>query len=301
MPERSGLSGVFLGPRGLRAGWRALLFLGLTLLLMMALFTLLALALRLHLHALKNVITPAQAMLNEAVMLAAALLASGIMSRFERRRWRVYSAPVEAGLVRNFFVGALWGLVAMTALLASLRLAGVYDFGSLAAHGAALARDAALWAVVFLLVGCFEEFFSRGYLQYTLATGIGFWPAAVVNSIAFGALHLGNRGEDILGALSAGLAGLLFVLMLRRTGNLGFAIGFHALWDYAESFIYGVPDSGARSRGALLRPAFHGPWWLTGGKVGPEGSVLVFFILGILLIVLNRLYPHARYPDLRTA
>jgi hypothetical protein len=30
------------------------------------------------------------------------------------------------------------------------------------------------WATVFLMVGLFEEFLTREYLQYTLACGIGF-------------------------------------------------------------------------------------------------------------------------------
>jgi len=45
---------------------------------------------------------------------------------------------------------------------------------------------------VFLLVGLFEEFLLRGYTQFTLARGIGFWLAAVLLSTAFGASHLKN-------------------------------------------------------------------------------------------------------------
>ncbi len=41
----------------------------------------------------------------------------------------------------------------------------------------------------------FEEFLFRGYAQFTLATGIGFWPAATALSAAFGAVHLHNSGE----------------------------------------------------------------------------------------------------------
>ena len=49
---------------------------------------------------------------------------------------------------------------------------------------------------MFLLVGLFEEFLLRGYTQFTLARGIGFWPAAVVMSCAFGLIHLRNEGEQ---------------------------------------------------------------------------------------------------------
>ena len=46
--------------------------------------------------------------------------------------------------------------------------------------------------MVFLMVGVFEELFSRGYLQATLARGIGFWLAAILMSTLFGALHIPN-------------------------------------------------------------------------------------------------------------
>jgi membrane protease YdiL (CAAX protease family) len=66
----------------------------------------------------------------------------------------------------------------------------------------AILRWALLWAFFFLLVGLFEEFAFRGYLQFTLADGIGFWPAAWILSLGFGAVHLMNKGESPVGALS---------------------------------------------------------------------------------------------------
>jgi CAAX protease family protein len=69
--------------------------------------------------------------------------------------------------------------------------------------------------------------------------------------------------------------GLFCCLTLHRTGNLWFAVGFHASWDWGESFFYSVPDSGEIAVGHLLSSTFHGPDWLTGGSVGPEGSVVL--------------------------
>jgi CAAX protease family protein len=139
-----------------------------------------------------------------------------------------------------------------------------------------------------VLVGLYEEFLFRGYAQYTLSKGIGFWPAAVVLSGVFGGLHLSNSGEDWVGAASVFVFGMFACFTLWRTGNLWFAVGFHAAGDYAESFIYSVPDSGTLATGHLLHSSFHGPAWLTGGTVGPEGSVLSFvvFVLAFILFAL---------------
>ena len=97
--------------------------------------------------------------------------------------------------------------------------------------------------------------------------------------MVFGALHLGNTGEAKFGAVMAGAFGLLAAFSLWRTGNLWFAIGMHGAWDWGESFFYGVPDSGVALKGHLMNASFHGPEWLTGGTVGPEGSILVAAVL----------------------
>jgi len=82
--------------------------------------------------------------------------------------------------------------------------------------------------------------------------------------------------------------------MLRRTGDLWFAIGNHFAWDYGESFLFGVSNSGNESTGHLLTAHAHGSRWLTGGSVGPEGSLLVFVGLGLMALAFHFAYPQVR-------
>jgi len=98
-------------------------------------------------------------------------------------------------------------------------------------------------------------------------------------------LHLGNASETVAGVGAVALVGLVLAYSFRRSGALWFAWGYHASWDFAESFIYGVPDSGVMMPGAFLAPGFHGPDWLTGGNAGPEGSLLVFPVLALLAVI----------------
>ena len=91
--------------------------------------------------------------------------------------------------------------------------------------------------------------------------------------------------------LAAAFIGFFFCLTLRRTGNLWFAVGFHAAWDWGETFFYSVPDSGMVAPGHLLRSSLHGADWLSGGSVGPEGSVLCFVVIALLWIAFDRMYP----------
>ena len=124
-----------------------------------------------------------------------------------------------------------------------------------------------------------------------------FWPAALVLSVVFGAAHLGNHGENALGVLQVVETGLLFCLTIRRTGNLWFAVGFHAAWDWAETFFYGTPDSGLLGVGRFLNSSVHGPNWLTGGSAGPEGSIIAIFMLLLCALLIHFRFPKAIYLD----
>ena len=229
--------------------------------------------------------------LSELGLFLAIAAAAWLMSRIEKRPWGSYGLPARSAFGKNFWVGALWGLLWLTAMMLVMRASGVFYFGGLAVHGARILKFAAFYGLLFLTVGFFEEFMMRGYAQFTLTTGMGFWPAAILLSALFGAMHLGNSGEAWLGILAAALIGLFFCLTLHRTGTLWFAVGFHASWDWGESFLYSVPDSGMMSPGHLLNSSFHGSRWLTGGSVGPEGSVLVLVVIGLMWVAFDRMYP----------
>lgn len=292
-PELPLLRRVFVGPDGLRAGWRLLIYIALTVAIAFGLG-------RLLLHG-RHAFGPLIVTLGEAVLLVAVTVPAVILSYYERRSWNSYGLPLRKMLGARFWEGAVWGFVALSVLLLAIAATGSFSFGQFALHGRAIAYYAASWGVAFLLVGLAEEFALRGYTQFTLASGIGFWPAALVLSAAFAALHMGNKGENPVGILNVFVVGMFFCLTLRRTGNLWFAVGFHAAWDWAESFFYGVPDSGAVMPGHLLSPVFHGSRWLTGGDAGPEGSVLCLVLIGVLsLLVAVRFPRQVNYPDPRT-
>ena len=147
-------------------------------------------------------------------------------------------------------------------------------------------RYAAAWALAFFLVGMTEEFMLRGYLLYTLARGIRFWPAAVLLAILFGALHKGNPGEGPFGLVAAALIALVFSLSLwrLRTSLVGDWISY--VLGLAESYFYGTPDSGGVSAGRLMEAHAHGATLISGGATGPEGSVwcgLVIVLAAILV------------------
>jgi membrane protease YdiL (CAAX protease family) len=286
------LKKVFIGPHGVRAGWRLLLFLSIALCFGLVLGRLI------HLLGLNagGGFTPRFAFLGEGIAFSVLLFSAAVMAWMEKRSMADYALPWRGAFGAWFWKGVAWGFLALTSVLLLMRVAHGFEFGSLALGGVRLISYAVAWAAAFLVVGCLEEFLFRGYALYTLASGIGFWPAAVLLSALFGAVHLRNPGESWAGGLNAALIGLFFCFTVRRSGSLWFAIGLHAMWDYSESFLYSVPDSGAMVEGHLLNSSFHGPRWLTGGSVGPEGSALAFVMIVAMLVVFDRLYPKVRFP-----
>jgi len=283
---------IFIGQHGLRAIWRLVVHLAMAAACAFLLFFLLQNALRPG-RGRTDVVA---GMITEIALFLAALVPAIIMGAFEHRSLRDYGLPGRGAFGKHFWVGAVWGIVSISVLICAMRGVHVFDFGTLALHGPRIWKWALWWGLFFLFVGFFEEFTFRGYTLFTLNTDMGFWPAAVVLSTVFGGIHLTNNGEGLVGALSAGLIGLFLAFTLRRTGSLWWAVGFHQAFDWGETYFYSVPDSGLVTPGHLMNSYFHGPRWLTGGTIGPEGSVLVFVLIIAMFVVFNRVYRNARWP-----
>ena len=274
---------LFLGPDGLRPGW-GLAFYGVSFLVLQRIFVDLAFSRDLGYSGLWS------SLLAELGSLVAASIPAVVLARIEQRAWKSYGLPSRSAFGRLFWFGGIWGFVSITVLMVALSGVHSFSFGHLILHGFRMLRFAIYWAGFFILVGLFEEFLLRGYSQFTLSRAVGFWPAALALSCAFGLIHLRNDREQWPGLIAAAFIGLFFCLTLRRTGSLWFAVGFHASWDWGETFFYSVPDSGMTSPGHLLSSTLHGPAWLSGGSVGPEGSVLCFAVIAIMWIAFAKSY-----------
>jgi membrane protease YdiL (CAAX protease family) len=315
---------IFFGREGLRAGWSLLLYFA----ILAALFACVGLiASKLHhppaqTQQAKNQAAGAPAAIaSEPIPLHLALLSEGgqfvivaiatwIMARIERRPNSAFGFAQRRGL-RNFLAGLAWGLAFLSLLVFTLRASGLLVFDTRLLFGRAILGHALAWFAAFLLVGLFEEYFTRGYLQFTIARGFsaiyswlfkvktpraaafGFWIAALLLSCAFGLNHKANPGESPIGELSAALIGLIFCLSLWRTGSLWWAIGFHAAWDWAQSFLYGVGDSGIFIEHRLFATHPVGRPILSGGLTGPEGSVYILAILALVTAVVLLTLPRA--------
>lgn len=296
-PRNSGWRHIFRGLDGLRAGWAALLFLVLFLLLEIGVNLLLKVVLT-ALHLPLRPDGPAPPLLifvSESISTTMVLLATWIMARVEHRPFGGFGLGDRTWLPR-LLGGLAVGFVAISVLIGILWAAHL-----LVLHGPVLAASQALrygvsWAAAFLLVGFFEELLLRGYLLQTLARGIGFFWSALLLSALFGFSHVNNHGESPVGLFSAAAVGFVFCLSIWYTRSLWWAIGAHAAWDWGQSFFWGTLDSGMVVKGHLLDEHPVGQRVLSGGATGPEGSVFVFTVLLLMAASIYLWWGRTRAP-----
>ncbi|MBZ5525538.1 MAG: CPBP family intramembrane metalloprotease [Acidobacteriia bacterium] len=286
------LESVFRGPNGYRAGWRFLLFCVIFFAFQFMLVDLLLqfIVARAHL--------PVPAWPNAVVLIAqdgftliAVLGATLIMAKLERRRLGDYYIPGGDCFGREFWVGSGFGFASVSLLIGLIALAGGYSLGELNLHGVALVRAALLWVLASLAIGFTEELVFRAYPQYTLASGMGFWPAAALISFAFGALHYFTKPQERwTDWASVSLLALFICLTLQRTGSLRFAIGFHAAFDFFAIYFYSGPNGGKVAANRLFTATFHGRDAITGGPLGPEASLMVFPVIALMFLAFHWVY-----------
>ena len=220
-----------------------------------------------------------------------------LISRAESRPLGAYGIGNQRW--KDFLPGAIWGVVSMSLLVALLHQLHFLSIDGRLLHGASILRWGAAWFFAFLLVGFCEEYEFRGYLQYTLMRGVwgaaeqlapanphvaAFWIAATIMSLTFGGLHILNGGENFFGILQVFFIGMVFSYALWRTGSLWWGVGFHAVWDWSQSFLFGVADSGNVSVGRLLSTHPIGKTIFSGGSDGPEGSIFAAIFVFLTLV-----------------
>lgn len=132
-----------------------------------------------------------------------------------------------------------------------------------------------------------EEVLCRGFFMNSLGSRHSWVFAAVVNSVIFGAIHMGNPGVTPLAIINVVVAGILFSVIAIRY-NLWVSCAAHAMWNFSEGYIFGSNISGNEAMMSVFSVTpTDKPTWLTGGEFGIEGSIVVFilYILAIALVL----------------
>jgi CAAX protease family protein len=224
-----------------------------------------------------------RAVLGAALLLAAALagLYAWLVRTLEHRAVRELSPrPIQAAC------GIALGLGLFASVFGLLHLIGVARWQGLSARADVVPM---LAAAIVAAVG--EELAFRGALFRLLEERLGTGAALAASAAVFGLLHALNPGATILSTTAIALeAGVLLGAAYALTRNLWLPIGLHLGWNFTEGGIFGVAVSGGSAGTGIFSVSLSGPTLLTGGKFGPEASlvaVAVCLAAAIVLLVLT--------------
>jgi membrane protease YdiL (CAAX protease family) len=210
--------------------------------------------------------------------------------------WKIFDKkPIkEIGLInikkgyKDLFKGLAFGAISMTLvfiiLLASKNISLKTPLDSPNFNMSLLA-----WLVMFILVGINEEMFSRGYCMTVLKQTGNKWVVIIVSSIIFSLMHSLNPSMSFISYLNLFLVALLFAYMYLKSNNLWLPIGYHITWNYFQGNIFGFEVSGLATDSLykLNTPAKN---IITGGAFGPEGGIVVTFIILVGFIYMWKIY-----------
>lgn len=144
-----------------------------------------------------------------------------------------------------------------------------------------------------------EELLFRGWLLPSLGVRFGPRIGVAASSILFGLAHGSNQNVTLLGLMNLMLFGLCLALLALSEGGLWSACAWHAIWNWTDSNLFGLPNSGGPPHSALLLSVTpHGPAILTGGAFGPDGGLVETVVLlagiGVLWLTSRRTETAAR-------
>lgn len=281
-----------LGPDGrIRAGWRILLCLFMTSLVLMPTM----MGIRALLGGLPKSYAP----------LILALVAT--FTVFICRRYLDKRSLLSLGMRLDWaaLTDGLFGF-----MISGLMVAGVFILdwatGLITVQGTSSLMSAVPSLAFELLVtgvavAYWEELMFRGYILQNMRDGLGLRWAVSISVLIYGAVHMANPGASALSGALISVIGILRIYGWISTRQLWLSMGMHAGWNFFQGPVFGFGVSGYQSE-SFVRHELTGPTWLTGGDFGPEGGIicLPFIAAGFLAMYLwtrNRQQWNSRLPE----
>jgi len=223
------------------------------------------------------------ASLASTLLLVAALMGIyvGLVRSLERRTTHELAPRPLQGIV-----GIALGLALFSSVFGLLHLIGVAQW-----QGLSTGFDAVPMLSAALLAAVGEELAFRGGVFRILEESFGTATALAISAALFGLLHALNTGATVLSTVAIALeAGVLLGAAYALTRNLWFPMGLHLGWNFTEGGIFGVSVSGGSAIKGFFSVSLAGRPVLTGGKFGPEASVIAIVVclaLAVALLVLT--------------
>jgi len=147
-----------------------------------------------------------------------------------------------------------------------------------------------LFLIGFMVQGASEEVVVRGWMMPVLSRHYKVSTAIILSSAFFGFLHIINPNINLLSIVNLILYGVFAALYSLNDQGLWGIFAQHSIWNWFMGNILGLPVSGMiLGNASIIKTKLSGPTWITGGAFGPEGGIIVTFILTVSILILIRL------------
>ena len=171
---------------------------------------------------------------------------------FEKPIFKSFFPARKGGLsgntIKEFLLGLLFGFLMNGSCILIAWLHGDLHFSI----GAFMPVYLIITFICVVIQSSAEEMLTRGYIYQAHAERYPVWFAVLANSVVFAALHLGNPGMTVLSFVELLMSGISLSLVVYARKSLWMAFGCHAMWNFTQSIIFGLPNSGIVSEGSFL-------------------------------------------------
>jgi len=221
--------------------------------------------------------------LSLAIALGASLIGLYVLLvRLLERRRATEVRPDALGAA----TGVVLGLGLCSSVFVLLWLIGIARWQGLSAHFDLVPAFAGS-----MLAAIGEELALRGGAFRILEDIFGTTAALAGSAALFGLLHALNPGATAVSTVAIALeAGVLLAAAYALARNLWLPIGIHFGWNFTVGGVFGAAVSGFAGDKGVFSVTLAGPTLLSGGKFGPEASVVavaVTLAAAIALIVMT--------------
>ena len=180
----------------------------------------------------------------------------------------------------NLILGIAIGGLFIACVVGILALFGVYRIDEISIDWAGIVLNCAMLSIVAVS----EEIIFRGILFRMIDERYSTMLAFIISSLLFGIIHLTT--VDFLTAMAISVeAGFMLAAAYKLRNNLWVPIGIHWACNFFLESIFGVGVSGISQDACVIIPKITGPYILTGGDNGFEGSI-VTFVLGLTISII---------------
>jgi uncharacterized protein len=160
-----------------------------------------------------------------------------------------------------------------------------------------LINNGVSWLVLDFLGALGEELYGRAIVLIVAARFLGWRGAVLVSGAMFSVIHLHNLGSTRIWLLRVFLQGAVLAYATLRTRSIWWFVGYHTGWNWVSAPLFGAAGSGYLDEGHVFDLSSHGSSWITGGAVGPEGSIFAFVAV---LTALALVFATTRSPTQRS-